>query len=104
MTAEEELQIRMFVEGLTVSVITKPSRRDEQVADGPSDVANRCGECVGRKIAASFGMVAHSDDNFSLKARLGTAVHEKLERDLHLVYPHAETEITVIIGDTPNLG
>src|SRR5690606_3480399 len=104
MTAEEELQIRMFVEGLTVSVIKKPSRRDEQVACGPSDLANPCDVCVARKIAASFGMGAHSDDNFSVKAWLGTAVHEKLERDLPLVYPHAETEITVIIGDIPNLG
>lgn len=105
MTAEEQKKIRDFVEGLATSVIKMPSARDQQVACGPSDLANPCDVCVARRIAASFGMGTYRDEDSSgLKAWTGTAVHEKLERDLPKIYPHGETEITVPIGDIPGLG
>ncbi|MFE0472497.1 hypothetical protein ACFW2V_12875 [Streptomyces sp. NPDC058947] len=104
MSADEQQNIRNFVEGLAVTVIKNPSRRDQQKACGPSDLANTCDVCVAKKIASSFGMGGRADDGFSLKAWLGTAVHEKLERELPRIYPHAEVEITVRIGDIPGLG
>jgi hypothetical protein len=104
MTAEEQQNLRAFVEGIAVATITKPSKRDKQVAPGPSDLADPCDVCVAKSIAASLGMGSRSSGDFSLKAWLGTAVHEKLERDLRYVYPHAEQEITVTIGDIPGIG
>jgi hypothetical protein len=104
MSAEEQNILRSFVEGLAVSVIRNPSRRDQQKACGPSDLANTCDVCVAKKIASSFGMGGQVSEDFSLKAWLGTAVHEKLERELPRIYPHAEVEITVRIGDIPGLG
>ena len=104
MTAEDQKNIRDFVEGIAVATITQPSERDKQQAPGPSDLADKCDLCVARKIAASLGMGTHTDRGFSLKAWLGTAVHEKLERDLPRVYAHAEREITVDVADIPGIG
>lgn len=104
MTAEEQQNLRAFVEGIAVAAITRPSQRDKQVAPGPSDLADPCDVCVARSIAASLGLGSRTPQGFSLKAWLGTAVHEKLERDLKFVYPHAEQEITVLIGDIPGVG
>lgn len=105
MKAEEEKNLRMFVEGIALGTIARPSQRDQQKAPGPSDLANKCDVCVAKKIAASVGLGSNSDGGgFSLKAWIGTAVHEKLERDLKHVYRHAEQEITVEIGDIPGIG
>jgi hypothetical protein len=104
MTAEDQENIRTFVEGIAVATITRPSTRDKQKAPGPSDLADKCDLCVARKIAASLGMGSHTERGFSLKAWLGTAVHEKLERDLPAVYAHAEQEITVDVAQVPGIG
>lgn len=104
MTAEDQENIRTFVEGIAVATITRPSARDKQRAPGPSDLADKCDICVARKIAASLGMGSHTERGFSLKAWLGTAVHEKLERDLPSVYAHAEQEITVDVAEIPGIG
>lgn len=104
MTAEDQQKIRTFVNGIAVATITHPSKRDKQAAPGPSDLADKCDVCVTRKIAAFLGFGDRGERGFSLKAWLGTAVHEKLERDLPAVYPHAELEIEVKIGDVPGIG
>lgn len=104
MTAEDQENIRAFVEGIVVATITRPSARDKQQTPGPSDLADKCDLCVARKIASSLGMGTHTERGFSLKAWLGTAVHEKLEKDLPGVYAHAEREITVDIAHIPGIG
>lgn len=104
MTAEEQKNLRNFVEGIAVSAITRPSQRDKQRAPGPSDLSSKCDVCVAKKIASSLGLGEHGDSGFSLKAWIGTAIHEKLERELKFVYPHAEQEITVEIGNIPGVG
>lgn len=103
-SVENQRTLRSFILGLAVATITRPSRRDQQQAPGPSDLANKCDLCVARKIAQSLGLGGHVERTFSLKAWLGTAVHEKLERDLKYIYPHARQEITVQIGDLPGIG
>lgn len=104
MTAEDQKNIRTFVEGMVRATITRPSARDKQRAPGPSDLADKCDLCVARKIAASLGMGTHIERGFSLKAWNGTAVHKKLEDDLPSVYAHAEQEITVDVADIPGIG
>ncbi|AXH66233.1 Cas4 family exonuclease [Streptomyces phage Satis] len=104
MTAEEQKNLRTFVEGIAVATITKPSQRDRQRAPGPSDLADKCDLCVARKIATSLGIGSNTERGFSLKAWIGTAIHEKLERDLPAVYAHAEQEITVEVADIPGIG
>lgn len=103
---DEQKLIRDFVHGLVTATITKKSARDHQRLPGPSDLANPCDLCVARKIAAVCGTPLHTqaEDRFSHKAWIGTAVHEKLERDLPDVYAHAEREITVNIANIEGLG
>lgn len=96
---------REFAFGLLIATITQSSARDLQRMPGPSDLANPCDLCTARRIASSCNISFPSvRDNFSLKAWVGTAAHEKLERDLPQVYPHARQEITVRIAEIDGLG
>ena len=105
MTEDEQAQKRDFVKGLVTATITRPSERDCQVMPGPSDLANPCDACVGRKIAESMGVSAlAAPKTFSLAAWNGTAVHQKLEADLPEFYPSAERELTVPIASLKKLG
>lgn len=104
MSAEEQKNIESFVEGMVIATVMKPSARDRQAAPGPSDLADKCDICVARKISASLNLGSHTDRGFSFKAWNGTAVHEKLERELPSVYAHAEREIEVDIADIPGIG
>lgn len=104
MTAEEQKKIESFVEGIAVATIMKPSARDKQKAPGPSDLGDPCDVCLARKLATFLGLGSYSQGGFSLKAWIGTAIHEKLERDLPAVYPHAQCEIKVKVADIPGIG
>lgn len=104
MSTEERKNIESFVHGIAVATITKPSARDKQRAPGPSDLGDTCDICVARKLANFLGVGAYPKGDFSLKAWIGTAVHEKLERDLPSVYRHAQREITVQVADIPGVG
>lgn len=106
--ADDELQTkaRLFVRDLVLATITRPSARDRQRLPGPSDLADPCDVCLARKIALAMGHAdpSPSKENFSLKAWNGTAVHQKIERDLPRVYAHAEQEITVEVAEIEGLG
>lgn len=111
----DQAATRAFVRDLVAATITRPTSRDVQRMPGPSDLANPCDMCVGRKIASCLGMATDSNSSggfsTSLKAWIGTAVHQKLEGDLPKIYgrgdrndPNFYQEITVTIGDIPGLG
>jgi len=94
-----------FASTLVLATITRSSERDNQRLPGPSDLANPCDLCVARRIAASCGIdFPQAPSNFSLKAWVGTSAHQKLERRIPEIYPHARQEITVIIAEIPGLG
>jgi len=95
-----------FVEGLIQSVIGRPSTRDEQKMPGPSDISDPCDLCLARKIAGVCGIPMQGGRNgsFSLKAWVGTAVHEKIEQDLPKIYTRAQQEVEVDIAQIPGLG
>jgi hypothetical protein len=97
-------QLDDFALGLATATIMRPSKRDQQSAPGPSDLADDCDRCLGGKIAHYLGLGSPVMSGFSLAAWVGTAVHEKMERDLPKVYRHAEIEIDVEVGDVPDLG
>jgi hypothetical protein len=96
----------LFVRDLVLATITRQSERDRQRLPGPSDLADPCDVCLARKISLALGYTTAPSDtkNFSLKAWNGTAVHQKIERDLPRIYGHAEQEITVEIEDVEGLG
>jgi hypothetical protein len=102
---ETEQRSRHFVNALLMATITQNSSRDVQKLPGPSDLANPCDLCVARRLAASCGIdMKQTVRYFSLKAWVGTSMHEKLENDLSTVYRYAEQEITVPIEVIPDLG
>lgn len=102
-----------YVRNLIMDAITRKSGRDRQVMPGPSDLADPCDLCLGEKILSALRVsmghlaplpVAPRRDDFSLKAWVGTAVHERLEHALPQVWPQAAPESTVDIADIPGLG
>lgn len=79
--------------------ITRKTGRDEQKSIGPSEIGNPCDYCVGRALCRRYPQywpddTAH-DDHFSLKAWMGTAVHEKLERDVELEGALKESTVNI---------
>ena len=98
-------QTRAKINGLALAVITRQSARDVQRLPGPSDLSNPCDICVARKIAGPMGIhLEQPASDFSLKAWVGTAVHQKIENDLPKVYSLAKHEITVTISEILGLG
>lgn len=110
---EEDLRARSaLVRDLTHLTITRQSSRARQRDLGPSDLSDPCDLCVARKIASVCGLPVQSQSRgFSLKAWIGTAIHQKLERDMTRVYPRGDRsdpnfyqEVTATIGEVPGLG
>lgn len=96
---------RNFATGLILAIITQSSGRDLQRMPGPSDLANPCDLCVGRRIAGATGIdFPQASNNFSLKAWVGTSVHQKLERDIPQHNSKARQELTVKVGTIEGLG
>lgn len=94
------------VRNLVISTITQSSARDRQRVLGPSDLADPCDYCLGSNFLRSlkeseFVSKESQKRGFSLKAWNGTAVHEKLERDLPLPEEEALKELSVPIREIP---
>lgn len=93
---------------LVISAITRRSRRDDQRSLGPSDLGERCDLCLGEKILL-FQKGARQLSvrrRFSYAAWVGTAIHEKMDRQMALLEAEVftERELTLEIGDIPGLG
>lgn len=102
---EAQGQIRAYVRHVVTSTMMAKSTRDMQRMPGPSDLANECDRCVALSIGRAAGLVPHSNRQFfSLKAWLGTAVHEKLEREVPRYFPRAITESKVPVHSIPTFG
>lgn len=102
---EDPETLRNFATGLILAIVTKSSDRDVQRMPGPSDLSNPCDLCVGRRIAGAAGIdFPQAPNNFSLKAWVGTSVHQKLERDIPQHNGKANQEITVSVGRVEGLG
>lgn len=100
-----EERTRAYTLALIQATITQSSARDVQKLPGPSDLANTCDQCLAQRLASALGVtMSQTAQNFSLKAWLGTAMHQKLEVGLPGVYPYAQQEITVPIETVPYLG
>lgn len=93
--------------------IRQPTARDEQKSIGPSEIGDPCGWCVGKALCRKYpehwwGPAEDlKEEHFSLKAWTGTAVHEKLERDVrgHIHgYGQFYKEATVPIVDLDGYG
>lgn len=102
---DEHERVAIFVQHVTEAAITRPDKRDIQALPGPSDLSNPCDLCVAAVIAKACGVhMPTGPKNFSLKAWNGTAIHEKLERDVPKIYPHGSHELTVEIATIDGLG
>lgn len=85
------------VERKIVATIIEPDDRDVQVRLGPSDLSNQCEVCLGKAFLRET-----AEDTFGLKAWVGTAVHEKLEREEK--DPFTRKEHKVVVGHVPGYG
>lgn len=65
--------------------ITNPGKRSAQASIGPSEIASTCDYCVGRALTRKYPEYwwehAPFREGHSHKAWIGTAIHEKLDRD-----------------------
>lgn len=106
MDAETLKFLNRTVRGLVIDTITKRSERDKQVKVGPSDIGDPCDACLAAKFKASGEEREFKHDEyqrkFSLKAWIGTAVHEKLEADF--VLPEVQRERKYDIWEIPGYG
>lgn len=75
------------IRSLVTETIRKSSARDTQKLLGPSDLGDPCEACLAQKFEDSMSDREHTptpEREFSLKAWVGTAIHEKLEKDFIL--------------------
>lgn len=95
---------RHAIKSLVTRVITRKSERDEQSMVGPSELGTACDYCLGLALTRAYP--EHRPEGvrmpggFGLKAWQGTAVHEKLERDVPRVPWHGavidqENKVTI---------
>jgi hypothetical protein len=97
---------RKFVRDTVRATIMKQSARDKQSSVGPSDLGDPCDLCLASKMARHGPLTVGGSRNtgFSLKAWIGTAVHEKLERDLELPEEFAVKEEKIHIATLADYG
>jgi len=94
------------------STINKPTARDTQKSVGPSEIGDPCGRCLGQALCRKYPELWWEEekppgDHFSLKAWVGTAIHEKLDRDAPGYDPELgqlSKEIEIPIWDLPGYG
>lgn len=79
---------RLAVKQMVMDTITMKTDRDEQKSVGPSELGTACDYCLGLALTRKYPEYGPVSDGsaarhgFGLKAWVGTAVHEKLERDI----------------------
>ena len=92
------------VKKLIVEQITKPTARDQQKNIGPSEIGG-CPLCIGERLAQHLPEQypdLYDDDRFGLRAWQGTAVHEKLDRDVEI--PGAIKEQKLFVHELEGYG
>lgn len=95
------------IRGLVTGTIRKASARDEQKLLGPSDLGDPCDACLARKFEESMSgreFQPVPEREFSLKAWIGTAMHEKLEREFILGPDEVRLEGSFPIWDLEGYG
>lgn len=97
---------RRYVADTVRQTIMKQSARDKQSSVGPSDLGDPCDLCLASKMARHGPLAVGQgrDSGFSLKAWVGTAVHEKLERDIELPAEMVKLEERVFIHTIAGYG
>lgn len=87
-----------------METITNPGERSAQASIGPSEIGSSCEYCVGRALCRKYPEFwweqAFFREGHSHKAWLGTAVHEKLDRD----HPHGDHEARLFIHHLEGYG
>jgi len=102
----EGTQRRRRITKSIIDTITSPGDRSKQTSIGPSEIANTCNYCVGKALCRKYPELwweeysSPWDEGFSLAAWVGTAIHEKLERE-HL---YGVKESTVAVWELPDYG
>lgn len=107
MAEDSDLQrkAREYVRHVVMSTVTAKSNRDMQRMPGPSDLSDECDYCLALCLARAAGLMPPaSQESFSFKAWTGTALHEKLEREIPRHFSTAVVESKVRIGEIEGLG
>lgn len=94
------------VRHLVVSMLTAPTERDEQSVIGASDLSDPCDMCLGAKMLGIERVEPFADRPY-LGSVVGTFGHLGLEDRIGVaqdIYPTAEAEQRVTIGQIPGYG
>lgn len=113
MTEQERLERRHRIVRSILGTITQRTERDKQASIGPSEIGDPCAHCVGKALCRKYPELwwdtetspweaepGPHGEGFGLAAWVGTAIHEKLERD-HL---YGAKESTVTVWELPDYG
>lgn len=105
---QTELEFRSNrTNNLVLTAITRKSSRSSQKSLGPSELGERCELCLGEKILIVQRGTSRESvrRRFSLAAWVGTAIHEKLDRQMAALEGEVftERELTLEIADIPGL-
>lgn len=80
-------------------VFDKKSERDQQKTVGASNLCNPCAKCLAENM---LGIDYQSE--YVMGAKIGTAIHEYIERQITQHYPTLVPERRVTIGEIPGYG
>lgn len=84
----------------TLALLKRPSERDQQRLVGASNISNPCTFCLGQDMLGAPEGV----NRFWMGARIGTAIHETLEKEILAHRPETQPEYRVTIGEIPGYG
>lgn len=101
------------VKQLILDLFKNPSERDKQSLIGASEIGNPCDYCLANRLQGTGG--GGGSGLYWLGARLGTAMHETLEREAskHVIEPEnyrftalkgARIEEKITLGEIPGYG
>lgn len=94
----------------TLDLLKTPSERDKQWKIGPSSIGDPCTYCIAEQLLASRGQVEGDEHNSSpgpywMGARIGTAIHETLEKAaIAQGFDWIMPERKIVIGDLDGYG
>lgn len=95
----------MSAKSEVLELLKRPSDRDQQRLVGASNLSNMCTYCLARDMLSTFDTEWEpTPSRYWMGARIGTAIHETLEKEILARRPETQPEYRVTLGEIPGYG